>query len=119
MIASLSWIARQIRPALSYRVSRLQARVNQATVLNSRDCNHVRTYAKETGGVGICFCSTGLGWGDLMVCTITDASFCDEVNYTTDGKHKYRSRQGYDVALASPDVLSGQTRRYTQWVGAV
>lgn len=68
-----------VRPALSYRDSRLQARVNQATIFDCRDCNRVLAYARDASGVGVRFCSTGLNWGDAMVCTITDASFCNEV----------------------------------------
>lgn len=108
MIASLEWIARQVRPALSDRVSRLQARLMQATIFACRDCNRVLTNAKDTSGVGIRICSNGVNWDDAMVCTITDASFYNEARNTRGGKQEHRSQQGYVVALASPDVIVGQ-----------
>lgn len=43
-----------------------------------------------------------------MFCTITNASFCNEVKFTKDGQQEHRSQQGFAVALASPDVLNGQ-----------
>ena len=48
VVASLAWIARQTRPGLSYRVSRLQGRVAHATVADLRQCDRGLQYAKET-----------------------------------------------------------------------
>ena len=41
VVASLAWIARQVRPTLSYRVSKLQSTAGKATVKDMRECNKV------------------------------------------------------------------------------
>ena len=78
VVASLAWIARQVRPTLSYRVSKLQSICGKATIKDVRECNHVLDYALKTSHEGIHFKSTGLNWDDMVVCTITDASFAGE-----------------------------------------
>ena len=41
VVASLSWIARQVRPGLSYRVSKLQSVAGNGKVKDMRACNKV------------------------------------------------------------------------------
>lgn len=45
----------------------------------------------------------------VMVCTFTDTKFCNAVKYSKGGRQEQRSQQGCVVALASPEVLNGQT----------
>ena len=74
VIGSLSWIARQGPPDLSYRVSRLQTMVKGAT----KEANKVVDLA--TGGLDVCIrYPTGMyDFNDLGVVTVTDASFAGE-----------------------------------------
>lgn len=86
MTASLSWVTRQVQPALSHRASRRQAHANQATTFDCRVCTRVLAYAKETSSVRNRFCFTGFSWGDTMVCRMTDARLRKEVKDTRGGK---------------------------------
>ena len=60
VVASLAWVARQVRPMLSFRVSKLQSRAGKATVKDMRECNKVLEYAIETSGEGIFYSSEGI-----------------------------------------------------------
>ena len=78
VIGSLSWIARQGRPDLSYRVSRLQTMVKGATLGTLTEANKVVDLA--IGGLDVCIrYSTGMcDFNDLGVLTVTDASLAGE-----------------------------------------
>jgi hypothetical protein len=110
VVASLAWVARQVRPGLSYRVSKLQSVAGNGSVKDLRECNKVLEYALETFDQGIHFASEGLSWDDAVVCTITDASFCNETVVVDDGfpggtMEPGRSQQGYVVCLAPADMV--------------
>ena len=47
VVASLAWVARQVRPGLSYRVSKLQSVAGKGYIKDMRDCNKVLEYAQE------------------------------------------------------------------------
>ena len=72
---SLAWIARQTRPDLSYRKSKIQSTFENACVRDLRECNRIVKYATSTSTRGIYF-SPALSWDDAVVVTISDASFC-------------------------------------------
>jgi len=57
---SLQWIARQCRPELSYRVSRLQSVAAAATVKDLREANKVMEYARSTCDRGLTFRSDAI-----------------------------------------------------------
>ena len=61
VVASLAWVARQVRPTLSFRVSKLQSVAGKATVKDMRDCNKVLEYALQTSEEGIFYASEGIG----------------------------------------------------------
>ena len=44
-----------------------------------RECSRVLECAKPTAHVGMYFTSGGIDWDDAVVCTITDASFCNQI----------------------------------------
>ncbi len=72
-----------------------------------RDCNKVLEYAHETSSQGIHFASEGIDWDEAVVCTITDASFCNETVEVEDNVlEPGRSQQGYIVALAPAGVVN-------------
>ena len=47
VVAALAWVARQVRPALSYRVSKLQSIANKAQIKDLRECNKTLELALE------------------------------------------------------------------------
>ncbi len=113
VVASLAWVARQVRPGLSYRVSKLQSVAGNGSVKDLRECNKVLEYALETSDQGIHFASEGLSWDDAVVCTITDASFCNETVVIDDGfpggtMEPGCSQQGYVVCLAPADMVNAK-----------
>ena len=65
-----------------------------------RECNKVLEYALNTSDEGIYFASSGITWDDAVICTITDASFCNEAVDVHGATERGRSQQGYVVCLA-------------------
>ena len=78
---SLAWIARQTRPDLAYRVSRLQSSIKNASVATLADANAVVQLAHKGDQVKLRFPRGHLNWNDVGVITITDASFSNEKDY--------------------------------------
>ena len=85
VVASLAWVARQVRPTLSYRVSKLQSVAGKGTVKDLRACNKVLEFALGTSEGGIFFSSEGIVWDEAVVCSINDASFGNEQTEVTPG----------------------------------
>ena len=85
VIGSLGWIARQCRPDLSYDVSRGQSVVSKATVKDLKEANQALQQAKEFSERGLIFEAYAVSWLDMMVVTVTDASFANETVYEPDG----------------------------------
>ena len=106
VVAALAWVARQCRPGLSYRVSKLQSVAGNGFVKDMRDCNKVLEYAQETSSEGIHFSSSGFTWDDAVVCTVADASFCNETVKIDGIDEPGRSQQGYIVCLAPAGIVN-------------
>ena len=53
VVGSLNWIARQCRPDISYRVSRLRSRVTIGTIADLKEANKVLAYAVSTADQGL------------------------------------------------------------------
>ena len=106
VVASLAWVARQVRSGLSYRVSKLQSVAGKGFVKDMRECNKVLEYAQQHSSEGIFFSSSGITWDDAVVCTITDASFCNETVVIDGVSEPGRSQQGYIVCLAPAAMLN-------------
>jgi len=104
--AALAWVGRQTRPDLSYRVSRMQTLIKQATIKEMKECNTILEYALNTSGQGIYFSSAGFTWDDMVVCSIGDASFGNDKVLVKDEFEDGRSQQGYIVALSAPSILN-------------
>ena len=64
--------------------------------------------ALENASNGIYF-SPELDWDNAIMVTVTDASFCNEIEYLKGQKLKYRSQQGYMCVLANPGFLNAET----------
>ena len=56
---SLAWIARQTRPDLSFRISKIQSTVENACVRDLRECNKNAEYATSTSTRGFYFSRSG------------------------------------------------------------
>jgi hypothetical protein len=76
---SLSWVARQCRPDLSYRVSKMQSCATHGCVRDLKEVNKVLEYAKNTADKGLTFKSGVLDWNNMVSCVVTDASHANEV----------------------------------------
>ena len=72
---SLAWVARQTRPDLGYRVSRLQSSISGATVAILHDANAVVQLAQQGIENKLIFPGGHLTWGEVGIITVTDASF--------------------------------------------
>ena len=44
VVAAIAWVARQVRPGLSYRVSKLQSVAGKGCIKDIRDCNKLLEY---------------------------------------------------------------------------
>ena len=106
VVAAMAWVARQARPGLSYRVSKLQSVAGNGCIKDLRECNKVLEYAQETSSEGIHFASEGISWDDAVVCSISDASFCNETVLIDGFPEPGRSQQGYVTCLAPAGVVN-------------
>ena len=106
VVAALAWVARQVRPALSYRVSKLQSVAGKGFVKDMRECNKVLEYAQASSAEGIHFASSGITWDDSVVCSIADASFCNETVIINGVPEEGRSQQGWIVCLAPAGMVN-------------
>ena len=106
VVASLAWVARQVRPSLSYRVSKLQSVAGNGCIKDIRECNKVLEFAQQNSDEGIFFSSEGITWDEAVVTTITDASFCNETIEIDGIPEPGRSQQGYIICLAPAGILN-------------
>jgi hypothetical protein len=106
VVASMAWVARQVRPGLSYRVSKLQSVAAKGTIKDMRDCNKVLEFAQNSSTEGIHFASSGITWDEAVVCSISDASFCNETIVIDGEKEDGRSQQGYLICLAPAGIVN-------------
>ena len=91
---SLAWIARQTRPGLSYRMSKIQSTFENACVKDLRECNRIVDYAISTSTRGIYFLQIFLGMTQLSQ---------RSVNH-----QKFKSQQACITALAPGNALNAQ-----------
>jgi hypothetical protein len=107
--ASLAWVARQVRPGLSFRVSKLQCIAGKGKIKDLRTANKVLEFALGTSEEGLYFKAEGIEWDEAVICTVTDASFANEVEIVNDLEEPGRSQQGYIICLAPADILNRMT----------
>ena len=103
---SLAWIARQTRPDLSYRISKIQRTFENACV-GDRECNRIVEYATSASTRGICF-SPDFSLDDAVVATISDASFCQEQEQIDGVTQNFKSQQACIAALALGNALHAE-----------
>ena len=69
-----------------------------------RDCNKLLEQAQDTSSEGLYFASVGLDWDDCVVCSVSDASFCNEKVVIDGVEEDHRSQQGYLICLAPAGI---------------
>ena len=106
VVAALAWVAGQDRIGLAYRVSKLQSVAGNGFIKDMCSCNKVLENAQTHALEGIHFTSPGLDWDEAVVCTITDASFCNETVNIDGVPELGRSQQGYIVCLAPARIVN-------------
>ena len=104
---SLSWVSRQCRPDLAYRVSRIQSSASMGTVSDLKEANNtVRTH-----DVGLIFKSNVLDWEKLMCLVVTHASHANEseemIGNGAVSIEAHRSQGAKMICLASQDLWNG------------
>ena len=80
VVGSLSWIARQARPDIQYRVSKLQSSIKGATVSASKEANKVLELALNGMDPKLRYKNGPFNFQELGVLTASDASFAGEPN---------------------------------------
>jgi hypothetical protein len=95
VVAGMAWVARQVRPGLCYRVSKLQSVAGNGCIKDIRECNKVLEYAQSCSDEDIFFASEGITWNEAVVCSISDASFRNETVIINGESEPGRSQQGY------------------------
>ena len=104
---SLAWIARQTRPDLSYRISKIQSTFENVYVRDLRECNRIVDYATSTSTRGIYF-SPDVSWNDAVVATISDASVCQKQEQLDGITKNFKSQQACITALALGNALNAE-----------
>ena len=105
VVGSLAWIARQARPDLSYKVSKLQSKCNHATMKDLVYANPAVEEAKEHSNQGIIFKSDAIDWKTCIIVAVSDASWSNEEEKTKKELKKYKSQRARMTSLANPDFL--------------
>ena len=80
VVGSLSWIARQARPDILYRVSKLQSSIKGATVSTLKEANKVLELALNGMDIKLRYKNRPFNFQELGVLTASDASFAGEPN---------------------------------------
>jgi hypothetical protein len=117
VVGSLAWVARESRPDIAYRTSRLQSRCAKATVADLRECNKVVEYVISTSSVGLTFTPGDIDWDRLVLLTITDASFSNEEDVVDGVLRPYRSQRGRLHFLCSHTLLEGAMQSPVHMIG--
>ena len=78
VVGSLSWIARQARPDILYRVSKLQPSIKGATVLTLKEANKVLELALNGMDLKLRYKNGPFNFQELGILTASDASFAGD-----------------------------------------
>ena len=108
---SLQWIARQVRPELDFRTSKIQQIASTGKVQDIKFANKVVRYARETADRGLTFKACVIDWRNMVNIVVTDASHANEceVGITPTGIAKeepHRSQGGRLQLLSNAEETS-------------
>ena len=112
VVGSLSWVARQARPDLSYRVSRLQSACGRATIRDLHYCNEVVKDAQEFSKHGLYFEAGAIRWNDCILCTVSDASWSNESQVVKGKLEPYRSQRARMTLLVDKAFINGDETKF-------
>jgi hypothetical protein len=107
---SLSWVARQCRPDISYRVSKMQSTAGpKCRVADLKEANKVLEYAIQTAEKGLTFRSGVLDWNTMISGVVCDASHAneEEVIDAIGNTEPHRSQGARLQILATPNLGDG------------
>ena len=110
MVGALSWVSRQCKPELLYRVSRLQTVVNHAKVLHLKEANKLLEDAVRSADIGLVLKGGVVKWDkDMIVLTITDASWSGEQAVVRESLEPLRSQKARFNGLSGSGFINGDT----------
>ena len=112
VVGSLAWVARQTRPDLSYRVSRLQSVCGRATIRDLFYCNEVVKDAQEFSKHGLYFEAGAIDWNDCILCTVSDASWSNESEVVKGKMEPYRSQRARMTLLVDKNFIKGDETKF-------
>ena len=106
----MSWVARQCKPELLYRVSKLQTVMNHARVLHLKEANKILEDAVATADTGLVFKGGAVPWNeDMIMLTVTDASWSNESVVTKGQIETFRSQKSRFNGLAGKGLVEGDS----------
>ena len=104
VVGSLAWIARKVRPRISYECNKMQSVVASALVKHLDACNRVLQETQCTSDEGLFFKAGAFDFNDAILVTISDASWAGETLIIDDKIFPRRSQHGYFIALGEPKL---------------
>ena len=108
VVGGLAWVARQARPDLSYKVSKLQSRCNCATIKDLIYANEAVQEAKDHSEKGLIYKPDAIDWDTAILVTVSDASWSNETDHSRGKVKKFRSQRARMTLLAQPDFWKNQ-----------
>lgn len=112
VIGSLSWIARQVRPDLSYRTSRLQSSVLEAKRFHLKEANKVVEHAVAHRETGLVFRHDSFNFHEAMIVTMADASWAGDTEIVNDIPQKHKSQRACLVMLCDDRLITGDVSSF-------
>ena len=103
---SLAWIARQTRPDLSYRISKIQSTFEMHVLESCANAIELWNMQHLHPRVASIFLRIFLD--DAVVVTISDASFCQEQEQIDGVTQSFKSQQACITALAPGNALDAE-----------
>ena len=100
VVGSLSWVARQCRPELSYSCSKLQSVAPSIDVAQLEETNKIVQEAQANSENGLFYKAKAFDWNDCIIATVTDASWAGETLIIDDKVFPRKSQMGYVILLA-------------------
>ena len=116
VVGSLAWIARQVRPEMTYYTSKMQSVVSTALVKHLVSCNKILHHAISTSSRGLFFKAGAFDFNSAILVTISDASWANEDRIVDDKIFPRRSQYGRFNCLGHPDLWDGNAG-YVHFIG--
>ena len=112
VVGSLAWVARQARPDLSYRVSKLQSVCGRATIKDLQYADAVVRDAHEYSKHGIIFEAGAVDWNQMVLCTVSDASWSNESEMVRGKMEPFRSQRARMTILTNKNMIKGDGSKF-------